>query len=259
MTSPKHAMDVAGQVALVTGASGGVGSAIAMTLAENGAKVAVHYHSDEAGAQKTVKALAAESAKAFQADITEPPAAQSLITDVVAEYGCIDILVNNAGIFDLHPPAKLNYAEWQQAWQRTLDTNLLGPAMLSFCAVEEMKKRDGGRIVNITSRGAFRGEPDAPAYGASKAGLNAMSQSLAKAYAGDSIFVFAVAPGFVETDRVAPILNGPDGDDVRNQSPLGRVAKPEEVARTVLFLASKGSEFLTGCIVDVNGASYLRT
>lgn len=259
MTAAKHNMDVAGRVALVTGASGGIGTAIAHTLAENGATVAVHYCRDEVGAQNTVKTLATDNARAFQANIAEPASAQNLVAEVVAEFGRLDILVNNAGIFEHHPPAKSSFEEWQDAWQRTIGANLLGPAWLTYCAAAEMKKRGGGKIVNITSRGAFRGEPDAPAYGASKAGLNALSQSLAKAYARDNIFVFAVAPGFVDTERVAPILNGPGGEDVRKQSPLGRVARPEEVARTVLFLASQGSEFLTGCIVDVNGASYLRT
>jgi NAD(P)-dependent dehydrogenase (short-subunit alcohol dehydrogenase family) len=122
-----------------------------------------------------------------------------------------------------------------------------------------MIEHGGGRIVNVSSRGAFRGEPTAPAYGASKAGLNAMGQSLAQALAPHGVFVHTVAPGFVETERVAPRLSGPAGEAIRQQSPLGRVARPDEVARTVLFLAAPGTEFLTGCIVDVNGASYLRS
>jgi len=116
----------------------------------------------------------------------------------------------------------------------------------------------GGRIVNISSRGAFRGEPTHPAYGASKAGLNAMSQSLAQALAPHNIFIGVVAPGFVETDMTKDILNSPIGASIKNQSPLGRVAQPKEVAQAVLFLAAEGSEFMTGAILDVNGASYLR-
>ncbi|GMQ89704.1 MAG: hypothetical protein BMS9Abin10_0034 [Gammaproteobacteria bacterium] len=122
-----------------------------------------------------------------------------------------------------------------------------------------MLENGGGRIVNVSSRGAFRGEPYAPAYAASKAGLNAMSQSMAKALAAHGVFVYAVAPGFVETDMGQSLLAGPRGDEIRNQSPLGRVARPAEIANTVLFLASEGSEFLTGAIVDINGASYLRS
>jgi NAD(P)-dependent dehydrogenase (short-subunit alcohol dehydrogenase family) len=117
----------------------------------------------------------------------------------------------------------------------------------------------GGRIVNVSSRGAFRGEPDHPAYGASKAGLNAMGQSLAQALAPHGISVATVAPGFVETDMAAEFLDGPRGDAIRAQSPWGRVARPEEVAAAVLFLASPEAEFVSGAILDLNGASYLRT
>jgi hypothetical protein len=118
-----------------------------------------------------------------------------------------------------------------------------------------------GKVALVTgsSRGAFRGEPESPAYGASKAGLNAMSQSMAQALAPHGVFFYAVAPGFVETDMANPLLRGPMGDAIRSQSPLGRVAAPEEVARTVAFLASEAPDFMTGAIVDVNGASYLRS
>jgi NAD(P)-dependent dehydrogenase (short-subunit alcohol dehydrogenase family) len=140
-----------------------------------------------------------------------------------------------------------------------MDVNLFGPANLCYWAAQHMIEQGGGRIVNVSSRGAFRGEPDAPAYGASKAGLNAMSQSLAKALAPHGVFVCVVAPGFVETDMASSSLEGPEGDSIRAQSPLNRVARADEVARAVLFLSSEGTEFLTGCIVDVNGASYLRS
>jgi len=122
-----------------------------------------------------------------------------------------------------------------------------------------MIKQGSGKIVNISSRGAFRGEPAAPAYGASKAGLNAMGQSLAIALAPHNIFVYTIAPGFVETAMARPHLTGKRKNEILNQSPIGRVAKPEEIAKTVVFLASEGTDFLTGCIIDVNGASYLRS
>ena len=116
-----------------------------------------------------------------------------------------------------------------------------------------------GRIVNISSRGAFRGEPDSPAYGASKAGLNALSQSLAKALAPQGIYVYCLAPGFVSTDMAARLLDGPSGPDILAQHPLGRVSLPEEVARTAEFCALDAPAAMTGSIIDVNGASYLRT
>src|SRR5215216_4274561 len=122
-----------------------------------------------------------------------------------------------------------------------------------------MMKRGGGRIVNVSSRGAFRGDPETPAYGASKTALNAMSLSMAQALAPYGVFFYVVAPGFVETGMAAPLLSGPTEDSIRAQSPLGRVADPEEVARTVAFLASEAPDFMTGAIVDLNGASYLRS
>jgi len=169
------------------------------------------------------------------------------------------VLVNNAGIFQEHPIFETDYAEWKDAWHRTLNVNLLGPANVIFHMVEHMRENHGGKIINISSRGAFRGEPRAPAYGASKAGLNAMSQSLAKALAPENIFVYVVAPGFVETEMAAELLGGPEGESIRRQSPLNRVADPKEVAGTVVFLASEGTDYLTGAIIDINGASYLRS
>lgn len=191
--------------------------------------------------------------------MADAEAVAAMIATVVAEMGRLDVLVNNAGMFEEHPVATADYGTWQRVWRRTIDTNLVGAANASYCAARQMIAQGGGRIVNVSSRGAFRGEPDAPAYGASKAGMNAMGQSLARHLAPYNVFVGTVAPGWVETDMAAETLSGPDGDAVRAQSPLGRVARPEEVAYAVLFLASEGAEFTTGAIIDVNGASYLRT
>jgi NAD(P)-dependent dehydrogenase (short-subunit alcohol dehydrogenase family) len=247
------------KVVLITGASQGIGRVIARQFAEAGALVVIHYHRNREQAEKTFASLAGDSHAILQADITDPGEARELVRKAIDRYGRIDVLVNNAGIFELHPIADLSYEDWQKAWRKTLDTNLMGPANVTYQVAQQMIKQGGGRIVNISSRGAFRGEPEAPAYGASKAGLNAMSQSLAQALAPHHVFVYVVAPGFVDTERVAFKVHGPEGDAIRNQSPLKRVAKPDEVARTVLFLASEGTDFLTGCIVDVNGASYLRS
>ncbi|MEM7129998.1 MAG: SDR family oxidoreductase [Chloroflexota bacterium] len=244
---------------LVSGASRGIGRVTAQLFSQAGAHVIVHYNRNSNAAMETMEQLAGSGHHMVQADLADPAAIQQMVDTVAAQMGHLDVLVNNAGIFEEHPIRSISYDEWQTAWQETISVNLIGPANLTFCAVRQMRNQGGGRIVNVSSRGAFRGEPEAPAYGASKAGLNAMGQSLAKTLAPYNIFVHTVAPGFVETDMAEEVLNSPAGDEVRNQSPLGRVAQPEEVARTVLFLASEGSEFLTGAIVDVNGASYLRT
>jgi len=252
-------MDFSGKCVLVTGGSRGIGRAVAAGFAERGARVAVNYLSNRAAAEETVAALPGGPHLIVQADVTDPGAVRHLIDEVTGAFGALDIVVNNAGIWVDHDLEEVDYDQWQAAWQRVLDANLIGPSNVSFCAARWMIDHGGGRIVNVSSRGSFRGEPDGPAYGASKAGLNSMSQSLAKRLAPHNIFVGVVAPGFVDTDMAARYLDTPKGDEIRAQSPLGRVARPEEVAYAVLFLAADESRFSTGAIIDVNGASYLRT
>jgi 3-oxoacyl-[acyl-carrier protein] reductase len=252
-------MEFKGKRVLVTGGSRGIGRAVVRAFAQRGAVVAVHYNKDRTAAEETRASLPGEGHIVVQADIMKPDSVKELIDTVTRSFGALDIVVNNAGVFFYHQLEESDYGQWQEAWRQTLTLNLTGPANVCYCAAQYMIRQGGGRIVNVSSRGAFRGEPEAPAYGASKAGLNAMSQSLAQQLAPHNIFIGVVAPGFVETDMAAEILAGPKGDDIRNQSPLGRVAKPGEVANAVLFLAADGSEFMTGTIIDVNGASYLRS
>jgi 3-oxoacyl-[acyl-carrier protein] reductase len=252
-------MDFTGKTVLVTGASRGIGESIAQQFAQRGARVAVHYNRQQASAEKVRDGLNGTDHMIVQGDLADPAGIARMVEAVIAEFGRLDILVNNAGIYEDHPIADVSYDAWQAAWQSIIGTNLIGIANTIYCAAQHMIKQGGGRIVNISSRGAFRGEPTAPAYGASKAALNSMGQSLAKALAPHNIFIGTVAPGFVETDMATEFLEGPQGDFIRNESPLHRVAKPNEVAYVALFLASEGAEFTTGCIIDVNGASYLRT
>jgi NAD(P)-dependent dehydrogenase (short-subunit alcohol dehydrogenase family) len=176
--------------------------------------------------------------------------------EVAAALGSIDVLVNNAGVFVAHPIQDSSYEEWQQAWRHTLDVNLVGAANLTWCAVRHMGP--GGRIVNVSSRGGFRGEPGQPAYGASKAGIVAFGQSLAQALGPRGIAVSAVAPGFVETEMAAEALAGEAGVARRAESPFGKVAAPEDVAAAIVFLASPQAEMASGTVIDVNGASFLR-
>lgn len=247
------------KVALVTGASRGIGREIARALAARGAAVAVHYRRDLAAAQATKGLLDGGGHMIVQADIADPAAVKRMVDTVVERMGRLDILVNNAGIYQELPLTDATYEDWVDYFPRILGVNLYGAANAAFCAARHMMQQGGGRIVNVSSRGAFRGEPIAPAYGASKAALNSLGQSLAKLLAPHNIFIGTVAPGFTETDMAAERLAQPDGDEIRRQSPLGRVAKPEEVAHVAVFLASAGAEFTTGTIVDVNGASYLRS
>jgi len=251
--------DFQGRVVLVTGGSRGIGRAVAEQFAARGATVAVHFRADRRAAEDTLAGLGGRGHLALQADVADPGQARSLAGRVVDELGQLDVLVNNAGIYEEHPVLETSYEDWVEIWRRTIAVNLLGPANLIHAVVPHMVAAGGGRIVNVSSRGAFRGEPDHPAYGASKAGLNSLGQSMARALGGHGIYVTTVAPGFVDTDMAAPFLEGPEGDAIRAQSPLGRAATAEEVARVVVFLATPGAESATGAVVDVNGASYLRT
>jgi len=251
--------DFSNKVVMVTGASRGIGQEVARQFAKRGAGVVVHFHKNREAADQTLASLAGASHVLVQGDLADATAAGQMAQAAVSEMGKIDVLVNNAGVYEYHPVAETSFEDWQRSWEKTISTNLMGPAHLSYHVARHMIKNGGGKIINITSRGAFRGEPDAPAYGASKAGLNAFSQSMAQALAPHNVFMYAVAPGFVETDMTASLLTSPAGDAIRAQSPLNRVARPAEVARAVLFLAAEGTDFLTGGIIDVNGASYLRT
>jgi 3-oxoacyl-[acyl-carrier protein] reductase len=250
--------DFDGQGVLVTGGSRGIGRAIALLFAQGGARVAVHYASNEKAARDVLDMLPGTGHVAIRADLGTGQA-RELVAEAIDKVGRLDVLVNNAGIYEAHPILTTTAEEWEASWHRTIATNLLGPADLIHAVAPHMVQIGGGRIVNVTSRGAFRGEPDHAAYGASKAALNSLSQSVAKALAPHHVYVTAVAPGFVETDMASPYLNGSEGDAIRAQSPMGRAATAEEIARVVVFLATPGAESTTGTIIDVNGASYLRT
>src|SRR5918995_3248949 len=159
-------MHLEGKVALITGSSRGIGREIARELASRGARVAVHYRADREAAQETLASLAGGPHAVFGADVADADAAHGLVQDVVREMGGIDVLVNNAAIFESHPVPETDYAGWQAAWSRTMATNVIGPANLSFLVARLMMERGGRRGVNRPSRGAFRGETDTPAYGA---------------------------------------------------------------------------------------------
>ena len=244
---------------LVTGASRGIGRAVAEAFAAQGDRIAVHFGSNADAAEQTLEHLAGSGHVLVQVDLADAEQVRRVVDGAAEQLGGLDVLVNNAGVFFAHPPATTSWEDWQRLWSTTLAVNLTGAAHATFSAVPHLTARGGGAVVNVSSRGAFRGEPDCPAYGASKAGLNAFGQSMAVALAPLGIAVSTVAPGFVDTEMAAEVLSGPGGDAVRAQSPFGRVARPEEVAAAVVWLASPQARFASGTVVDVNGASYLRT
>ncbi|HYI18927.1 MAG TPA: SDR family oxidoreductase [Solirubrobacteraceae bacterium] len=244
---------------LVTGASRGIGAAVARAFAARGDRVAVHYGAGRDRAEEVAASLPGEGHVVVGAELADPGGVRQMVDAAAAALGGIDVLVNNAGIFEPHPITETTYEEWQRAWQQTLGVNLTGAANVTWCAVGHIVRGDrGGHIVNVASRGAFRGEPKAPAYGASKAALIAFGQSLARSLGPHGIAVTSVAPGFTETDMAAEELAGEKGDVRRAESPLGRVAAPEDVAAAVVYLASPEAVMASGSVLDVNGASFLR-
>lgn len=246
---------VPGRGVLITGASRGIGRAVAEAFARNGDRVAVHYRSRHAEAEAVVAGLAGDGHVALKADVGSPSGVAALVDAAVDGLGGVDVLVNNAAANPAHPLAETTYEEWQAAWREIVRVNLLGAADVTWCVARHMIARGvEGRIVNVGSRGAFRGEPGHPAYGASKAALHAFGQSLAVSLARYRITVASVAPGFVATERVHDRIT----DEVRAQSPFGRVAEPAEVASAVLYLASPEAAWCSGAVLDVNGASHLR-
>jgi len=228
-------------------------------FAERGDRVAVHCRDGVSAAEAVRDSLPGSGHVTVRADLADADAVRSMVDAAADGLGGLDVLVNNAGIYVDHPVLGTSYEEWQAAWRATLGVNLAGAANVTWCAVRHMAAAGrGGRIVNVGSRGAYRGEPAHPAYGASKAGLHAFGQSLAVALAPHEITVASVAPGYVQTEMTAGELATAAGDAIRAQSPFNRVATPEEIAAAVVYLASPEAAWSSGAVLDLNGASYLR-
>lgn len=248
---------------LVTGASRGVGRATAVAFAEAGDRVAVHYGRDRSAAEETIARLAGDGHAVVGGNLGEPSSARGIVDDAVTALGSLDVLVNNAAngpaAHNEHRIDESDWDAWVGAWDAMGRTNLLGPAHTTWAFARHLIARGApGAVVNVGSRGAVRGEPDYPAYGATKAALHAFGQSIAPRLAPHGISVVSVAPGFISTERQAAKLDGPAGDAIRAQSPFGRVGTPEEVAGAIVYLASPGAVWASGAILDLNGASHFR-
>jgi NAD(P)-dependent dehydrogenase (short-subunit alcohol dehydrogenase family) len=258
---------------LITGASRGVGAAAAAAFAAAGDRVVLHCRGAIDRAEQVRAGLPGDGHTVLAADLGDPAEITSLVEKSAAALGRVDVLVNNAAMFVDdpvagsrrvgHPLAATSYEEWVATWRRTLAVNLEGAAHVTWCVARQMLDTDPadgvrrGAIVNVGSRGAYRGEPDVPAYGASKAGLHSLGQSLAASLAPHGITVTSIAPGFIATDMTESFLSGPGGDAIRAQSPFGRVATAEEVGNAIYWLASPDANWASGAVLDFNGASYL--
>ncbi|MCH8978989.1 MAG: SDR family oxidoreductase [Armatimonadetes bacterium] len=244
------------RIVLVTGSSRGIGRAIALRLAKDDWAVAVHYSTSEDEARKVADLLGDSCAGVHQADLSDPNNAVEMIDKVIADQGLV-ALVNNAGVYRKTDFMNDSEEQVEQAFEQVFNVNWHSPRRMIHRACQHFKEKGQGKILNIVSRVAHRGEPNASCYAASKAALLNLTRSLAVETAQHNIQHFAIAPGWVETamaregmeNRLSKIL-----EDI----PLGRMATPEDCAAAAAYLLSDEATYLSGVVIDVNGASYLR-
>ena len=252
--------ELAGKTILVTGASKGIGAAIVRTLGEQGAWVVAHYGIDEAGVQEATAAIPEEQKRVVQADLADPEAPTRLWAEALAWRGGVDVLVNNAAIM-LETPLDAADASWNNAWEKTLQVNVLAPASLMRDAVRHFRERGGGILITLSSWAAQRGAGDSNllAYSGSKAAIKAMAQTIARNHAAEGVLSYIVAPGVVRTRMSEEVAAARGGEEAISATLAMREwVPPVEIAGLVAFLASGRVRHLTGATLDVNGASYVR-
>jgi 3-oxoacyl-[acyl-carrier protein] reductase len=257
MTQAVAGLKLDGRVALVTGGSRGIGKAVAVRLAEAGARVIISYQSDEAAATETARAIKAQyqvEAAAVRSDVRDVSQAEQLVRGAFEKFGRLDILVCNAGIWEGAAVEDIS----EELWDRVIDVNLKGTWTVCRAAVPLMKRAGWGRIVIISSTAGQRGEANVSNYAASKGGQIAFTKSLAVELARYGVTVNAVAPGWVETEMTAQAFTDESfRRSVESTIPLARIATPDDVALPALFLCSEWARHITGEVLNVNGGSVL--
>ncbi|MBV9637154.1 MAG: SDR family oxidoreductase [Methylobacteriaceae bacterium] len=254
--------DLAGKTILLTGASKGIGAAIAQALGHAGAHLVAHYGSDRAGAEAATAEIAAERKHLLKADFADNADVDALWRIALAWQGRIDVLISNAAI--MHWAGGLegdDDALWDRVWAETLQVNVIAPARLMRHAIRHFREARGGILITLSSWAAQRGvsNPDAVAYAASKAAIKAAAQTIARGYARENILSYVVAPGVVHTRMSEEAATTQGGVAAVNAGlAMGEWAPPEDIANLVAFLSSGASRHLTGATLDVNGASYVR-
>ncbi|MEM9834669.1 MAG: SDR family oxidoreductase [Bacteroidota bacterium] len=249
-------INLSGQNILVTGATRGIGRAIAEQLAEAGARVAIHYRQSQETAEQLAKNLGNGSAS-FQADLSNPEEISQLFDDVLSKFDHINGLVNNAGVA-ISTDAEADDQAFIDGWLKTMSINLLATGLLCKKAINHFQETGGGRIVNISSRAAFRGDTsDYLAYAASKGGVVALTRSIARAYGKQKIKAFVVAPGFTRTEMAEDFIQKYGEEYVKSDIALPSLTQPQDVAPTVAFLLSGLADHATGATIDINAGSYV--
>ena len=239
---------------LVTGASRGIGAAIAKELGNSGARIAVHYNNNKNSAVDIARLIGNQS-KTFKANLQDPIECENLFNRVLEEFGYIDTIVNNAGTLIMSP---LNNKNWVKDWDETMAINLRAVGILCKLAIQHFKTRKGGRIINVASRAAFRGDTaEFLAYAASKAGVVSLSKSVAREFGKDGIKCFVIAPGWVKTEMTQESIEEYGEDYISQDISLNRLTEPTDIAPIVTLLASGLADHATGTTIDINAASYV--
>jgi 3-oxoacyl-[acyl-carrier protein] reductase len=252
----KTTLDLTGKVVLITGGSRGIGAETARRMAAAGGRVIINYRRSEDEANALVQEIGG-NAIAICADVADPAALEAMIGDIVDAFERIDVLVNNAAVFEYNPFDGDDFAAWQKGWRRTFELNVFAAANAAWLAMRAMRRSGGGKIINVASRAAWRGETEFADYGASKAALVNLTRSIARACAKDNIVASCVAPGFIETEMAKSELEK-NRDEILRQIPLGRVGSTADVANVILFLASPMADYLNGVTIDINGGSWFQ-
>jgi 3-oxoacyl-[acyl-carrier protein] reductase len=251
-------IDLSGKIVLVTGGSRGIGAATVRKVVETGGSAVVHYGSNAAAASALRDQLGPDRVHLCRADLLSIAETEQLWEEAVAWRGCIHVLVNNAGVYE-KCPLQWPLDQWLAGWERTMRINLLSAAQLCRRAVQHFRDHGGGILINVSSRAGHRGDSiDHLQYGASKAGMLALNRSIARNCAKDNILAYGVAPGFVHTDMVQPVIEEHGLDKMRALYPTGRVTTPDEVASVIVFLASGIAPQTTGNTIDLSGAADVR-
>jgi len=251
-------IELRGKTILVTGGSRGIGEAIVRAVSAAGADVLLHYGKNRAAAEAIQGEIGRQRCRLIETDLAHPDAAAALWLQATEAAPRIDVLVNNAGIFEPVPIDAPTEA-WRIAWARVMQINLYAPAELCKLAIAHFRVQGGGRIINVASRAAHRGDaPDQWPYAASKGALVAMTKTIARGFAKDNVLSFAIAPGFTETDMANESLDEAGLKRVLAEIPLGTMASPQECGALAAFLCSDQVRHLTGATFDINGASYVR-
>ncbi len=242
---------------LLTGSSRGIGFGIAKALLESGAKVALHYNKNRVNIEKLLKENSGYKGELFQANLEELKETEKLFKNVINKFGRIDVLINNAGIA-IDSPILKESGSWIEDWEKTLRVNLSSLALLCKLAIEHFLKIGGGRIINIASRAAFRGDtPDYMAYAASKGGIVSLTRTIARGFGKENIKAFIIAPGFVRTDMAKDFMDKYGEGIALDDIALNKLTTPEDIAPFVVFLSSGLADHATGGTFDINAGSYV--